>query len=209
MARWSKDRKAATVDVGRSATEKRQGGRGAATGTLALQSAAPQDPWGTLRREIDRARRYCRPLVLLQVAPRGKTLTALPIDAAVHPRPWRRFRAAAVVDPDVLDFLRDCLRIGDELWTDSGRIFVMLPEADESAARGLVTRLRARAPHIVGDWEFSAASFPEHGFTSGALLSRLADGTEPTSRRISFPLPSPAREIAANMADDIHQLRAG
>jgi hypothetical protein len=212
MARWSKDRNAAADTIAWSAEGSRQGGRGAANGsTWAWEAAAPQDPWGTLRREIDRARRYCRPLALMQIVPHGVALSPLPSDAPFRRPRRRRFRPGGLIDPGALQFLRECLRNGDELWTDRGRIFVMLPEGDLACAKGLVERLRLRAPQLTAAWEIRAATFPEHGFTAGALLAQLAAaGAVIDGRFAPVPLrPFPPRENAdRRMADDT-RLRAG
>jgi hypothetical protein len=210
MARWSKDRNIAAGTAAQSDQGVRQGGGGAANGTWAWHAAAPQDPWESLRRELDRARRYCRPLVLMEIAPQGAALSAMPADAAFRPPRRRRFRPAAAVDTSMLAFLRDGLRHGDAMWTDSGRIFVMLPEGDKACAQGLVERLHARAPQLAGAWEMRAASFPEHGFTAGALLTALAEHVQLTPHRLApvalhaAPEPgSPSHQV------DERRLRAG
>lgn len=129
------------------------------------------DPWDSLRRELDRARRYARPLGLIQVVPAT--------DAA-------------------LDFVRSFVRAGDEVWEDRDRIFVMLPEADEACAGGMVDRLRTCGGHVLAGADVRLASFPEDGLTAVALLDALAQAAQPAKR-------FPARRVIAEDA----RLRAG
>jgi hypothetical protein len=117
--------------------------------------AAAGDPWESLRREMDRARRYGRPLGLVQITPASEA---------------------------ALEFVRSFVRAGDEVWRDRSRILVMLPEADQTCSQGMVERLRERGAHVLAGADVRLASFPEHGLTAIALLDELAQARQPTRR---------------------------
>jgi hypothetical protein len=133
--------------------------------------ASRTDPWESLRRELDRARRYGRPLGLIQITGGG--------DATV-------------------DFLRSFVRAGDEVWRDRDRIFVMLPEADQACAAGMVERLRVCGAHALAGADVRLASFPDDGLTAVGLLDELSRADQPVKR-------FPARRVIAEDA----RLRAG
>ena len=132
-----------------------------------MSVAAYLDPWDALRRELDRARRYERPLALIQITPGGR-------DAGQEPPPKRRrFFSRAQADADALALLKAMLRTGDEVWRVHERIFVMLPEADHACAAGLVERLRAALAPVMEGCDVRMVSFPGDGLTAGALLAGL------------------------------------
>jgi hypothetical protein len=169
-------------------------------------SATAQDPWDVLRRELDRARRYGRPLILLQIAPHADAAGAPPDDP--HYRRRRaRFRRAGQ-DGDGVSYLRTHLRTGDEVWRVHERIFVMLPEANYDCAAGLVERLKTRAPHLFGATDLRIAAFPEDGLTAGALLASLTRNSAATKRFGSGGgRPSGPREISSPHVSDEAWLR--
>jgi hypothetical protein len=123
--------------------------------------AGAGDPWDSLRRELDRARRYERPVGLVQITPASEA---------------------------VLDFLRSFVRAGDEVWRDRNRIFVMLPEADQAHAAAMVERLRERGAHVLAGADVRLASFPENGLTTVALLDELARTPQPAKRFAPRPV---------------------
>jgi hypothetical protein len=163
--------------------------------------AAYLDPWDALRRELDRARRYERPLALIQITPDGD---AGGIDSA--PR-RRRFFGRAQADADALTLLRATLRTGDEVWRVHDRIFVMLPEADHHCAARLVERLRARLAPVIESCDVRMVSFPADGLTAGALLAGL--GGHGARKRATAPVARPREVMAAPRAgDDVWQRRS-
>jgi hypothetical protein len=185
-----------------------RGGRGATAheeGAVITVADATQDPWEILRRELDRARRYGRPLILIQIAPHAEAAAAPPDDP--HSRRRGRFRRPGK-DGDGVAYLRTHLRTGDEVWRVHERIFVMLPEADYDCAAGLVERLRTRAPHLFGATDLRLAAFPEDGLTAGALLASLTRSSAAIRR--SGPgdgRPTGPREITTPHVTDEAWLR--
>jgi hypothetical protein len=167
--------------------------------------ATALDPWDFLRRELDRARRYGRPLALVQIAPHAEAAAAPP-DDPTYRRRRGRFRRAAE-DADSVTYLRSELRTGDEVWRVHERIFVMLPESDYECAAALVERLTARAPHIVSSSDVRLAAFPEDGVTAGALLATLARGATSRKRFAANGRPTGPREISTPRSSDEAWLR--
>jgi hypothetical protein len=69
--------------------------------------------------------------------------------------------------------VRRALRSIDSVWTDGDHVYVLLCEADASAASAFTARLRSS---VLGDTRrlsISAALFPDDGLTVGALRARL------------------------------------
>jgi hypothetical protein len=123
--------------------------------------AGAGDAWESLRRELDRARRYERPLALIQIAPVGEA---------------------------AIEFVRSFVRAGDEVWRDRNRILVMLPEADQARATGMVERLRDCGAHVLAGADVRLASFPQDGLTAVALLDELARSRQPAKRFAPRPV---------------------
>jgi hypothetical protein len=162
--------------------------------------AAYLDPWDALRRELDRARRYGRPLALIQITPSSEAAIAAPTRR-------RRFLSRTQADADALALLRAALRTGDEVWRVHERVFVMLPEADHACAAGLVERLRVRLAPVLEDCEARIVSFPADGLTAGALLAGL--GGHGTRKRGIAAVARPREVMAApRLGDDAWQRRS-
>lgn len=176
---------------------QRDAGRSGERADAVVSVAVYLDPWDALRRELDRARRYGRPLALIQVAPAG----AKAQEEAKAPR--RRFFSRGGRGVDTVALLRSELRTGDEVWRVHERIFVLLPEADHFCAAALLDRLRARLAPVMAGCDVRMVSFPGDGLTAGALLAGL--GGQQARRRTVAAVARPAgpREVlAAPRGDD-------
>jgi hypothetical protein len=187
----------------------RGGGGNAVRGeqTDVIVPATALDPWDVLRRELDRARRYARPLALIQIAPHAAAAAAPPEDLDYRRR-TRRFRRHGRSEGDSVTYLRALVRTGDEVWRVHDRIFVMLPEADFECATNMVERLKSRAPHIVGGSDLRIAAFPEDGVTAGALLATLARGSAGRTRFTpDTARPKGPREVSTPRTTDEAWLR--
>ncbi len=163
--------------------------------------AAQPDPWDTLRREIDRSRRYRHPVTLIRAQPSAA--------ASPAPRPRREARVRRGADPtlELVEAVRRMLRSGDAAWSERGEIFVVLAETDGLAAGALVARLRSCAVGALADADIHMASFPEDGLTIGALRAAIARrrATAAAAERATTPGPSmallsaPATSMSAAM----------
>lgn len=118
---------------------------------------AYEDPWATLRREVDRSRRHGRPLALLRLGP---------------PHHSRLARHALV---SAVRALRGSLRGVDSVWLDRHGILLLLPETDRAAAGAVMERLPTVVPAVTAT-RVSLVCFPEDGLTANAL--RAAVGRE-------------------------------
>lgn len=156
------------------------------------------DPWDTLRREIDRSRRYRHPVTLVRV------LVELPAAPAPRPRAGARSRRAADPILEIVESLRRTLRSGDATWSERGEVFLVLAETDGPAAGALVSRVRACANGALADADIHLASFPEDGLTIGALRAAIARrrAAAAAAERSTTPRPtiSFGREPATSMA---------
>jgi hypothetical protein len=120
-----------------------------------------------IERELQRCRRFGRPLSLVRVRPRDA-------DAA---------RLAAA--------LEEAGREVDRVWPVGGDVVVLLVDADRAAARAFVER--ACRPHADSLAEEPAtASFPDDGLTGRALIAALHGDA---SARVAAPPvpPDPGR----------------
>jgi hypothetical protein len=119
--------------------------RRAARSTLTTDRAT--SGWQDLDRELERARRYGRPVSVVRVSAAD--------DAG-----------SSTSKPTALPRLRRL----DRAWAEHGEVIAVLPETDRHAAEGLLARLQARseASSAVG-----LASFPDDGATRHALLTTL------------------------------------
>jgi hypothetical protein len=114
--------------------------------------------------ELQRSRRYGRPLSLVRVRSRTGEVTQL---------------VAA---------LEQLTREVDHVWTVGRDVVVLLPEADAAAARAFVDRACDPLTGTLA-WEAATASFPDDGLTRPALVAALnGDATD----RVEAP-PVPAR----------------
>jgi hypothetical protein len=122
----------------------------------------PADAWATFRRELDRSRRYGHvfAVVVVPIGSNGSNGHAGSNGHGHNP-------AAAATT------LRSLVRSVDTVWTAGRDAYVLLPEADRSAALAALARI-TREPHglALGDGA-GLAVFPEDGVTGGALLDVL------------------------------------
>jgi hypothetical protein len=124
-------------------------------------------PWNVLHAELARSRRYRRTFALVQV----QVLSGA--TPHVRRRPHRRTRLVGVASGP--------LRTTDYAWSDGRRLLIMLPECGEAEARRLVERMEQELRHAVDVGTARIAVFPDHGVTSGALLTRINGGdSEPS-----------------------------
>jgi hypothetical protein len=130
---------------------RRRPARGAAangTGTLEALVAT----------ELERSRRYERPLTLVHIVPL--------VGGGRDGRP----------PAELLDALR--LRSTDQAWSTGAGLVVVAPETDADAVPLLCQRLRAEA---VPTCRITSATFPDDGLTVRGLLARLvAEDETPT-----------------------------
>lgn len=149
-----------------------------------------------LDQELQRSRRYERPLSLVRVRPRNGDVAQL------------------------IGLLETMAREVDQVWAVGPDVVVLLPEADAQAAQAFVDRAcDPFAGSLVRD--ATTASFPEDGLTRPALFAALngqpgtrveapAVGPRPT------PVPLPVRRSGASRGsgdadreDDRPRRRAG
>jgi len=138
------------------------------------------DGWAGFMVELERARRYERPMALMRIAQ-----SHLPEDDA-----------SAAGEP-LVDRVRARTRQVDLVWQEGDQVYVVVPEGGSTAVADLVTRLRA-VTHLAGI-EVRSAVFPDQAVTAGALLAMVHDGEwEP----VPLPLRA-AREALATPALDV------
>jgi len=143
------------------------------------------DGWAGFMVELERARRYERPMALIRIA-QGR----LSADGA----------AAAGGEP-LVDRVRARTRQVDRVWQEGDQVYVVVPEGGSTAVADLTARLRA-ATHLAGI-EVRSAVFPDQALTAGALLAMVHDGEwEP----VPLPLRA-AREVLATQALDVDRPR--
>ena len=108
--------------------------------------------WVEFHRELARARRFDRPFAIV------------------------RFSVGRSPDQGLLVRLRNEIAVIsrriDRLWIDEDHILLLLPEATEAAARAALSRIHVRVAEAVA-FEPGLALYPEHGITSGALISAV------------------------------------
>jgi hypothetical protein len=108
--------------------------------------------WDEFHRELARARRFERPLGVVRLSVDGS------------------------VDVGDLEPLRDEIaslsRRTDRLWTDGENIVMVLPEATPTGIETVLGRIAERVPLAVVN-EPGVVLFPDHGLTSGVLISAL------------------------------------
>jgi hypothetical protein len=128
--------------------------------------------------ELERARRYERPFVLIRV----------PLEAAqgnAHPADhWRR--------------LSSTVRKVDRCWQAAGSVYLLLPESTGPVGEGLLTRMRETFPKLRLD-DAQIACFPDDAVTAGALLDAVHPGGSADASRGREGLPlkglTPAPEL--------------
>jgi hypothetical protein len=108
--------------------------------------------WVEFHRELARARRFDRPFAIV------------------------RFSIGRSPDLGVLVGLRNEIalisRRIDRLWIDEDHILLLLPETTEAAAKAALSRIYVGVAAAVV-FEPGLALYPEHGITSGALISAV------------------------------------
>jgi hypothetical protein len=154
---------------------------------------APEHAWTVARREMERSRRYGHPLALVRV------VAAPGARREVHgPRAGRRLRAerAARAGRDaaaqLVAALQGTLRDIDTVWSDRRGVFMLLPESDVEAGRGLAQRLRAGdQPILSPEDDVRIGAFPSDGLTLDALVAA-----------VTRPVPAPALPVGPRSGDE-------
>lgn len=114
----------------------------------------PADAARALQLELERARRFERPLSLIRIRPQEAIGgSAAPPGAE---RAWFERR----------------LRSVDRAWQQGADLLLMLPETTGDEAKSLIARLAEEVPELRGT-AARVASFPDDGLTSGSLLAHL------------------------------------
>lgn len=114
-----------------------------------------ESAWAEFRRELRRSRRGARPLTLLRMP--GPELLTLADLVELEARSRR---------------LTGHLRLVDRAWVDDGSIYILLPESPREAAEIMLGRIRTADPKLLTD-DIRAATFPDDGLTSGALIAAI------------------------------------
>jgi len=135
----------------------------------ATQSGA--SPWDTVKRELDRCRRYERTFALV----------ALPA-------------ATAAAEDAVIAHVRSV----DLVWNDGDAVCVLMAEATALDAANLVARLREDAPELAANARLAA--FPTSGMTLRGLRVALYAGSVGPSR-VMTPALEPARSLEPDLAN--------
>ncbi len=136
--------------------------------------------WVEFHRELARARRFDRPFAIVC------------------------FSVGRSPDQGILMGLRNEIaaisRRIDRLWIDEDHILLLLPEATEAAARTALSRIHIRVPAAVA-FAPGLAMYPEHGITSGALISAVyGNGQADVPTPIAAARPELWLQSAAGMA---------
>jgi hypothetical protein len=153
-------------------------------GERAVESAR-EAGWAEFRRELRRSRRASRSMTLLRI-PGDASSDATSLATRAHR-------------------LAGHLRLVDRVWVDDGSCYVLLPESTRDAAATLLQRIGASEPTLVAA-EVRAATFPEDGLTSGAIISAL-HGT--TIDEVPTPIRSAiVDESAEQDAADVREAAA-
>jgi hypothetical protein len=155
--------------------------------------AMPEDPWVAARREMERSRRYGHPLALVRVV---ATSAAAGGDAGSRPgrlsRADRAGRAGRDAAARLVGALRGTLRDIDTVWSDRRGVFMLLPESDVEAGRGLAQRLRAGdQPLLSQEDDVRIGAFPSDGLTLDALIAA-----------VTRPVPAPALPVGPRAGEE-------
>lgn len=125
--------------------------RGASIG---LTGAAVEDSamgWAEFHREFSRSRRFDQEFALIRFV----------VDPAAPGGPLA-----------VRDTIAGIARRIDRVWEDDGSILVLLPVSKRAAAEAFLARVRQGPSHVAALTP-TVALFPEHGITTGALISAI------------------------------------
>jgi hypothetical protein len=154
---------------------------------------APEDVWATARREMERSRRYGHPLALVRVVAASR-----PRREGQGPRERRRLRAdraahaARDAGAELAEALRGTVRDLDTVWSDRRGVFMLLPESDVEAGRGLAQRLRAgENPVLSPEDDVRIGAFPSDGLTLDALIAA-----------VTRPVPTPALPVGPRSGEE-------
>jgi hypothetical protein len=129
---------------------------------------------GVLDRELRRSRRFGRPMSVVRLPTRAVAEAA---------------RLCEVVDASTREV--------DTVWIDEKAVIALLPETGPNGAAALLDRLRK----VVAGEVLAAAravTFPTNGYTRGALLAALREGT-----------PQPGAPLDATAAPTMTLVPAG
>ena len=166
--------------------------RGAPAGVRGGAIADADAGWSEFHRELARARRFDGQFVIA------------------------RFPVPSVPEPTALAAIRDELAVRgrriDRLWIDGEDILLLLPETSKYAAENVLARIRA-GTSALADVQPGLAVFPEHGITSGALISAVygsgqADVPTPIGALRPEPRPPMTEPIAFGPEPTLDDLAA-
>lgn len=169
---------------------------GTLSGVVEQPHHTPEDSWAVARREMERSRRYGHPLALVRIvaapAARGEDSAPPAPRAGRRLRAERAARAGRDAGAQLVAALRDTLRDIDSVWSDRRGVFMLLPESDVEAGRGLAQRLRAGdQPVLSGDDDVRIGAFPSDGLTLDALIAA-----------VTRPVPAPALPVGPRAGDE-------
>jgi hypothetical protein len=104
--------------------------------------------WAEFHRELTRARRFDRSFAIVRLGP-----------------------ASSADDHDgIRDRVAAALRRIDRVWLDGDHLLMLLPEANPTAVKATLDRVRAAVPEAI-QFDPGIALFPQHGITSGSLIA--------------------------------------
>lgn len=133
-------------------------------------------PWDHFVRELDRSRRFGRPLTLLQV----------------------RAELGVELDHAIAEGIESRLRSIDLAWRDGDALCLMLPETDRKAREPVRLRLIEAGCERGVALDVRCVSFPDDGITAGALLATLRRA--PSEPPVAAVVASPdTAEVAASL----------
>jgi hypothetical protein len=143
------------------------GARGAAAGVPPMSLGGRRDARDVLDAELQRSRRYERPLAVVRVS------------AAAGRDEDRRERVE--VSAACAARLDQSLRATDHWWHEGSALYFVLPESDRAHAHAWVHRLREAVPGL--PTQVSIAVFPQDGITRAAMWAALARSPELSEAR--------------------------
>lgn len=139
-------------------------------------SAPPSDGWSALMIELERARRYERPLSVVRIGVRANPTG---------------------IAESLVDRVRSRIRKVDTAWLDEDSVYVLVPESGPASVADLVAHLIDGLG--IDPIDIRSAAFPDDALTAGALIARLGSGAgEP----VSIPLRA-AREALGGATSDL------
>jgi hypothetical protein len=132
-------------------------GRGGRALSPSTDLPAGSAPWADVRKELQRCRRYERPLALIRMSWPSRT--------SLGGRLFGKRAAREHLRRAIAGAMRDC----DLYLEESRHLYLVLPECDRDAAQHLLGRLVQAAPDTAF-LDVAVAEFPRDGLTIGGLL---------------------------------------